>query len=284
MRPTTQCSNYCSRECQRDHWPVHKRVCPAQTAFMDGFMPSATTQRTVEEAKKVAPPDAEVPGAAEFDEGLCLIAGRVGVLEAYPNISAAEKGPLDPEQGHRLILEAAGIGHKGAQYQAALSYLPNGYLFKSVGTNEANSQSIRWIRAAAESGHAEAQITYGNKLWREGMLRHPTDNYKALIWIRRALAKGVVVHRGPDVHGHALSEKSFEGGLRVANEAARKLFLYEASPILHDGDLEDWEEKVWLCAESGVGAAMTSVAGFTKENNTSINNTECIAITSASKS
>ena len=115
---------------------------------------------------------------------------------------------------------------------------------------------------AAENGHAEACVTYANKMWREGDCGHPKDLGEAMVWLRRGMVRGVGDGL-PDPYGDALSEKSFEQAQEDLNHIAREAFLYKYASVLHDGDPDkEREEKVWLSADCGIGAALVEAQTF----------------------
>lgn len=130
-----------------------------------------------------------LPGYDLFSKGLDLQNGMKDFLKGYPD---PEKmgGQIERnvEEGNELIMEAAKLGLKGAQYATALNYLSGGFYH----TNEEDSMKEvhKWIELAAKNGHAEAQVTYGQKLWIEGLNgSHPIDKEKGLFWLRKALAQ-----------------------------------------------------------------------------------------------
>jgi hypothetical protein len=218
-----------------------------------------TKMKTKKKKKKVASDDDDEPGLALYKKGMDHVAGAVRFLEDYPNAEQDET-KLDPEKGYRLIREAAEMGCKGAQYMLALAYLegeyPSGYFCDQCSSEEAEKERIKWIKMAAENGHAEACITYGNKMWGEGDSGHPKDLGEAMFWLRRGMVRGVGDGL-PDPYGDALSEKSFEVSQENLNHIAREAFLYKYASVLHDGDPDkEREEKIWLLADCGIGAAL----------------------------
>ena len=69
--------------------------------------------------------------------------------------------------------------------------------------------------------------------------------------------------RADDPYGDVLSEKSFAGAQENLMHIARETFLYKYATVLHDGDPdEEREEKVWLSADSGIGAALVDAQTF----------------------
>ena len=206
----------------------------------------------------------QLPGYDLFSKGLDLQNGMKDFLKGYPD---PEKmgGPIErnPEEGNRLIMEAAKLGLKGAEYATALNYLPGG--FYHTNEEESMKEVHKWIELAALNGHAEAQVTYGQKLWIEGLDgSHPIDKEKGLFWLRKALAHGVT-DGNPDPMGNALSQKSFRCTLDSATNTARDLFLYKASPLIADED-SDYEELIHICADCGVGAALQHVQFGSRES------------------
>ena len=200
----------------------------------------------------------QLPGYDLFSKGLDLQNGMKDFLKGYPD---PEKmgGQIERnvEEGNELIMEAAKLGLKGAQYATALNYLPGGFYH----TNEEDSMKEvhKWIELAAKNGHAEAQVTYGQKLWIEGLNgSHPIDKEKGLFWLRKALAHGVTDGGNSDPIGNALSEKSFRSTLDSATRTARELFLFKASPFYADGS--DHDELLHVCADCGVGAALLNLS------------------------
>ena len=289
-----QCSYYCSRECQVMHWKNgHKKMCPALQTIMDGYEPSPISKKMVEamkeedlmkkvnmamkeekkrkmktkkkKGKKKVASDDDEPGLALYKKGMDHVAGAVRFLEDYPD-AELDDTRLDPEKGYRLIREAAEMGCKGAQYMLALAYLegeyPSGYFFDQCSSEEAEKERAKWIKMAAENGHAEACVTYANKFWREGECGHPKDLGEAMVWLRRAMVRGVGDGL-PDPYGDALSEKSFEQAQEDLNHIAREAFLYKYASVLHDGHPdEEREEKIWLSADCGIGAALVEAQTF----------------------
>lgn len=196
-----------------------------------------------------------------YSQGLDLQNGMKDFLKGYPDPEkmGGEIEP-NPEEGSRLIMEAAKLGVKGAQYMTALNYLPGGIYHEKY--EESMKEVQHWIERAAMNGHAEAQVTYGNKMWIEGHEgTHPIDPDKGLYWLRKALAHGVTDGGDPDPMGDALSEKSFKSTLDVALRTARQLFLTKYSPLApeYDDGASDNEERLHICADCGVGGALHHV-------------------------
>lgn len=134
-------------------------------------------------------------------------------------------------------------------------------MYNNDDDDESSKKEVQdWIERAAKNDHAEAQVTYGNKFWMEGYNgHHPIDKDVGLFWLRKALAHGVTTDNGghPDLMGNELSEKSFRSTLDVALRTARQLFLTKYSSVVNDDDDDDnWEEKIRICADCGVGAAL----------------------------
>ena len=264
-----QCSYYCSRECQVKHWKNgHKKMCPALQTIMDGYESSPVSRKMVEAMKeedlknKNKVPGEDQLGLALYSEGMDLVLGAVRFLEDYPD---AEPDPdetkKDPEKGYRLIREAAEMGCKGAQYTLSIAYLEGEYFFDKCSSEEANFEKIKWIKMAAENGHAEACVTYC-KFWYQGDFGHPKDLGEAMVWLRRGMVRGVGDGL-PDPYGDVLSEDSFEKSHQMLMHIAREAFLYKYATFLHDGEPDkEREEKVWLSADCGIGAALMDVQTF----------------------
>ena len=204
---------------------------------------------------------AQSEGYELYSKGLDLQNGMKDYLKGYPDPEnmGGEIEP-NPEEGSRLIMEAAQLGVKGAQYMTALNHLPGGIYHEKYDVSMKEVQ--HWIERAAMNGHAEAQVTYGNKIWIEGHEgTHPIDLDKGLYWLRKALAHGVTDSGDPDPMGDALSEKSFKSTLDVALRTARQLFLTKYSPFApeYDDGAESNEERLHICADCGVGGALHHV-------------------------
>lgn len=211
------------------------------------------------QSDSIAGDETKVQDYELFSKGLDLTIGIEGFLKGYPDREKmGERIELDKEEGNKLIMEAAKLGHPGAQYAIALNYRPGGFYYNECG--EPWEECRMWIEKAANNGHAEAQVTYGNTLWIRGDDdHHPIDKDKGLYWLRKALINGVSDSGQPDPLGNALSEKSFQSTLILATEIARQLFLYKYSSIVSDLDTE---EEIRICADCGVGGALEEAKYF----------------------
>uniref|UniRef100_A0A7S4JMS1 Sel1 repeat family protein n=1 Tax=Odontella aurita TaxID=265563 RepID=A0A7S4JMS1_9STRA len=153
-------------------------------------------------------------------------------------------------------MEAAELGSKAAQYQTALNYLPGGAL-SDICDND-DEAVLKWVKLAAENGHAEEQMTYGCKYWLEGNYGLSTNYEKAVIWMRRALARGVGDGGYPDPRGDFLSQKSFHSGLETTTMVARKLYL-QVGPFPEDMDSI---EAARLAADCGIFGAIDAICSI----------------------
>lgn len=239
-------------------------MCSSLKAALDGWNPSDETNSIVRQTEDETEDETsqQLPGYDLYSKGMDLQSGMKDFLKGYPD---REKmgGEIErnPEEGNKLILEAAKLGIKGAQYVTALNYLPGGFYHNDNNTCEEDAMKKvhEWIERAAMNGHAEAQVTYGSKLWIEGDGSHPVDVDKGLFWLRKALAHGITDGGDPDPTGNALSEKSFRSTLDVALRTARRLFLTKYAPMAPEycETASDNEERLRICADCGVGSALS---------------------------
>ena len=62
----------------------------------------------------------------------------------------------DAEKGFKLLYKSAEIGNDSSQYNVGLM------IHEGVGTITNKEEAVKWIRLAAEQGHAEAQTMLNN--------------------------------------------------------------------------------------------------------------------------
>lgn len=259
--------SYCNATCQRLAWDDgHRGLCKSlcKIAVSDRSLPEVLENRQTSQASREAIDFAVSSASAVqssgesndlFAKAMDLLAGKVGVLDGPLRQERLEKlpdGPSDADEAHSLLRRAADLGHKGAQYNVALGYAEGGYFSNKERGGEADEANLlKWIKLAAENGHAEAQTTYGCKYWYEGRDGHAVNILESATWVRRAIAHGVSETEGPDPRGDALSRRSFEAGVKDAIEMGRKLYLEKFPSYLDsDGD-EDVMESMRLAADCG---------------------------------
>ena len=234
-------------------------------AAVIGWNPSKETNLIIQEIQTQDNEETEddettLPGYDLFSQGLDLQNGMKDFLNGYPDPEQmGGQIECNPEEGNELIREAAQLGLKGAQYVTALNYLPGGFYHNDDNYDDSMKEVHGWIERAARNGHAEAQVTYGNKLWIEGLNgSHPVDKEKGLFWLRKALAHGITDGGDPDPLGNALSENSFKSTIDLATRTARRLFLTKGSWLApeHCDDDPNNDERMHICADCGVGGAL----------------------------
>lgn len=237
---------------------VKKSVAEAQAKF---FADEAKNEMMPNGAKTLATIKKGNAGEMNkaFAKAMDLITGSNGYVNARDQLVAAggdkasflasvKPGRYDEVKGEKLMLKAAKGGHAGAMYQLCIMYLDK----------NKDSESYFWCLQAAKRGHAEAQITIGNKYWNEGMHGHSKDRSEAVLWIRLALAHGAIDI--PDPRGEFLSKDSFGKGLPGVVDIGKKLYL-ERPPFSARDEAEEakYNLNVKIAASCGCGAAMSTV-------------------------
>ena len=158
---------YCSKDCFVNHWKAsHKKVCKNLAEIPPGWESEPLEINLLDSENEQA--------FSLVQQGLDLVTGKLDSLLVCQNQNSTspemDEGPKDEEKGWEIIMKAAELGNKSAQYLVATKYLDSD-----------ESQTLHWIRLAAENNHAEAQMSYGSKYFLEGRNNHEISKPQALV-------------------------------------------------------------------------------------------------------
>ena len=180
-------AGYCDKECQKQAWTTHKKVCKRVTIGSDMFLGGGDRLCPVCKVTKVCTTDNKKSTATIFyccGAEICFACSSRDTLSDAGNCpNCGEPLPTTNEQTLEWIHKAAKRGDPRAQLNLGRAY-DEGRLNLPVD----HTKAAHWIRKAAEQGHPKAEHDLG-VCYRdgEGVL---ADAAEARKWFHRAALQG----------------------------------------------------------------------------------------------